>query len=325
MRVSTAQIFNSGSIGIQRNQSSLYKLQNQLSTGRRILAPEDDPVGASQALMVGQSKSVNEQYMENQAIARTQLNLVETTLGSIGDELQNIFERAVQAGNGSLDTAQRGMIAAELKGSLENIVSLANAQDGNGLYVFAGYQGHTQPFQVTANTGPHYLYDSAATPVSNPYMDYAGDDGQRKLQVSPSQEIATSVTGNEVFMAVRNGNGDVSGRTVFDSLKNLIDILDPNSGIAYSNSAYQTALNDIKGSLENVSRVRSSVGSRLATLESLNNSGEDFDLQYETRLSELQDLDYAKAISDFSQQQVQLEAAQRSFAQINQLSLFSYL
>lgn len=325
MRVSTAQIFNAGSGGIQRNQSGWYKLQNQLSTGRRILAPEDDPVGASQALLVGQAKDVNAQYLENQGIARTQLNLVETTLGSVTGELQNIFERAVQAGNSTLSSANRGMIAEELKGRLENIVSLANSQDGNGQYIFAGYQAQSQPFSVAGNAAPYYLHNGSATPVSNPYQSYSGDDGQLKLQVSPSQEMATNVTGSEVFMNVRDGSGNVNGRSVFDSIKNLVDILDPNSSVPFSDSAYQTALNDIKASLDNVSRVRSAVGSRLATLESLDGASQDFALQYDIRLSELQDLDYAKAISDFSQQQMQLEAAQKSFSQINQLSLFNYL
>ena len=55
MRVSTALMFSSGAIGIQNNQFNLYKAQNQLSTGRRILTPADDPIGASEALVVSQT------------------------------------------------------------------------------------------------------------------------------------------------------------------------------------------------------------------------------------------------------------------------------
>ena len=68
MRISTNQIYDAGTLGIQRNQSALYKLQNQLSSGRRILTPEDDPVAAAQALIVTQTKEVNAQHLENQEI-----------------------------------------------------------------------------------------------------------------------------------------------------------------------------------------------------------------------------------------------------------------
>lgn len=317
MRVSTSQIFDSGTVGIQRNQTGLFKLQNQLSTGRRILAPEDDPVASAQALVVTQSRDVTTQFLDNQGSARTQLNLVESKLGSVSDELQNILERAVQAGNGALTTADRGMIAEELKGRLQNLTDLANSQDGSGQYIFAGFQTQTQPFQVSTNTPPYSL--------ANQYLNYMGDNGQRMLQVSPSQEIAISETGANVFMQVRDGQGNLTSRSIFDSVKNLVDILDPNSGVAYNQNAYNQALNDMHSAVANVSRVRASVGARLAGLDSLGNASEDLKLQYDSRLSELQDLDYAKAITDLSRQQMQLEAAQKSFTQTSQLSLFSIL
>lgn len=318
MRVTTSQIFNSGSRGIQRNQSDLFKLQNQLSTGRRILAPEDDPVAASQALVVTQSRGINAQYLDNQGSARDQLSLVENKLNSVGQELQNIFERTVQAGNGTLSSEQRGMIAQELRGSLDNVVSLANSQDGNGLYIFSGFQAHTEPFAVAGNPSPYSL--------GSQYLGYQGDDGQRLLQVSPSQEMAITETGSEVFMRVRDGQGNLTGRSMFDSIKNLIDTLDPaTAGVTLDQNAYRQAMNDMNAVVAHVSRVRTSVGARLASLDSLQSSAQDLNLQYDQRLSELQDLDYSKAISDLSQQQIQLEAAQKSFKQTSQLSLFDIL
>lgn len=317
MRVSTSQVFDAGILGIQRNQADLFKTQNQLSTGRRILAPADDPIAASQALVVEQSQSVNKQYMENQSLAKSQLSLAETKLTAVANELQNVLERAVQAGNGALDARQKGMIATDLKSSLENIVGLANSQDGEGLYLFAGFMTQTRPFELSGNTAPYSL--------GTPYVDYNGDNGQRRLQVSASQDMAISEAGAEVFMQIRDGQGNLTGRSMFDSIKNLTDILDPASGVPYSEAAYSQALNDIRSAIESVSRVRASVGSRQAAIESLGQVGGDLDVQYETRLSELRDLDYAKAISDLSWQQVQLQASQKSFAQTNQLSLFNYI
>lgn len=317
MRVSTLQVFNGGLQGIQRNQGDLYKTQNQLATGRRVLTPADDPIAASQALVVGQSKAINTQYMENQALAKSTLGLAEVNLTSVVNELQNVLQRAVQAGSSALDATQKGMIAQDLKGSLENILGLANAQDGDGRFLFAGFKTQAQPFGVTGNGAPYNL--------SNQYIGYSGDNGQRKLQVSASQEMSISEAGPEVFMEIRDGRGNLTGRSMFDSIKNLANILDPNSGVAFSQATYDQSLNDVRAAIESVSRVRASVGSRLAAIDSLGENGNDLDLQYEGRLSELQDVDYAKAITDLTFQRTQLEASQKSFAQINQLSLFNFI
>ena len=320
MRVSTSQIFDTGSLGIQKNQADLFRLQTQLSTGRRILSPADDPVGSSQALVATQAKEVNDQFLANQAAATTQLNLVENKLGSVGDELQNIFERGVQAGNGSYSTADRASIAAELKQRLDNLVTLANAKDAAGLYVFSGFQTNVQSVQVTGSGGNYQI-----APPAHPYVTYQGDGGVQTLQVSPSQNMAISENGLDVFMQIRDAQGNLTGRSMFDSVKNLVDILDPTSGVPFSQASYTQALGDIQAGIDHVSSRRASVGARLQSLESLTSVGQDASLLYEQRVSDLQDLDYTKAISDLSKKQLQLEAAQQSFKQTTQLSLFNIL
>lgn len=97
MRISTQQLYSGGTGGIQRLQSELYTLQNQVNTGRRIVTPKDDPVGAAQALVVSQSQSVNELYIKNQQTATTKLGALDNTLEGVGTELKNIYENAVAA------------------------------------------------------------------------------------------------------------------------------------------------------------------------------------------------------------------------------------
>ena len=98
---------------------------------------------------------------------------------------------------------------------------------------------------------------------------------------------------------------------------------------SFTTSEYTNALGlqltNLDRALDNVSSVQATVGTRLRELESLGDAASDLDLQYQTSLSGLQDLDYAKAISEFTMQQTFLEAAQKSFAQISGLSLFNYL
>ena len=320
MRVSTSQIFNSGTIGIQNRQFDLFKTQQQLSTGRRILAPEDDPIGASQALQVSQSKGVNEQFIENIADANSRLNLLDSTLGGVEQELQVVFERAVQAGNASYSATQRGMIAEELKQRLASLIDMANTQDGSGLYIFAGFQSSAKPFAVDPGATPPYALGVGTTHVS-----YAGDGGQEQLQVSASRVIATSENGIDVFMQVRDSQGSITGRSMFDTVKNMIDLLDPTSGIPFDPTAYGQTLNETSATIAHLSTVRASVGARMQSLDTMAGTAENSDYLYETRLSQLQDLDYADAISQLSRLQLQLEAAQLSFKQTSQLSLFNIL
>lgn len=319
MRISTAMIFNNGTNGIQSRQFDLYKVQQQLSTGRRILTPGDDPIGASETLKVSQSRGVNQQYLDNQGDAKARLNLLEGVLANIGDELSSVHEKATLAGNSTYSASNRGLIATELKARMQSLVGLANTQDGTGLYIFAGYQSTTKPFGDPDSGVPRHF------DLGDSYVSYNGDAGQQTLQVTATNEMAVRETGLDVFMQVKGSSGNVTGRSLFDSLQNMINILDPSSGVPYSDAAYAEALGDLSNAVTHLATVRGSVGARLSSLDSLTSAGEDTAYLYDVRLSELQDLDYTEAISRFSNYQMQLEAAQLSFKQTSQMSLFNIL
>ncbi|MEI7430779.1 MAG: flagellar hook-associated protein FlgL, partial [Betaproteobacteria bacterium] len=98
MRISTSQIFDSGSRNIMNGQSAVYKTQNQLSTGRRFLTPQDDPVAAAQVLLDTQAREVAAQYGDNQSNASSQLSLEESRLKSVVDTVLYIKEQVVAGG-----------------------------------------------------------------------------------------------------------------------------------------------------------------------------------------------------------------------------------
>lgn len=319
MRISTSMIFNNGTNGIQSRQYDLYKVQQQLSTGRRILTPGDDPIGASEALKITQSRGVNQQYLDNQADAKVRLNFLEGVLTNVGDELTSLYEKAALAGNDTYGASNRGLIATELKARMQSLIGLANTQDGTGLYVFAGYQSTTKPFG-SPDTGTPRLYSLGDT-----YVAYNGDTGQQALQVTAAQEMDVSESGMNVFMQVKDPSGAVVGRSLFDSLQNMINLLDPSSGVPFTDADYTQALGELSDAVTHFATLRGSVGARLDSLDSSTSAGEDMTYLYDVRLSELQDLDYTEAISRFSNYQMQLEAAQLSFKQTSQLSLFNIL
>ena len=166
MRIATTTIYKQGTGELQRHTSNQAKLQNQLSTGRRVLTPADDPISSAKALDVTQAKELNAQYAVNSQTADSAMRLSESTLQQVTDLLHDIYSLAVAAGNPSQTVAEKKLLDAQLQGQYKEMMSLANATDGAGAYLFSGFKGGTQPFSESA-------FGS---------VQYAGDDGQRLMQ-----------------------------------------------------------------------------------------------------------------------------------------------
>lgn len=309
MRVSTSMVFDQGAANLNRQTAAYLKTQNQLATGRRIVNPSDDPVAAARALEVTQRRDMNAQYLDNQKAARDALRTTEISLASLGDLLQDVRDNAMKAGNASLDDTQRRMIATDLRQQFGRLMSIANAKDANGEFLFAGFglaAGETQPYEGSVEAG----------------VTANGDQGQRKLQVSASRQLAISNSGFEVFENVdRVGGGKQS---VFDTVRSLVAALET-PGAATIGAALPGALGNIDQALDNSLRVRADVGARSAEVDALDNAGSALDVQYQSTLSVLQDLDYNTAITNSAKLQTALTAAQKTFMQASQLSLFNYL
>src|SRR5688572_18073193 len=149
MRVSTSMIYDLGTASMQKTQQELLRLQQQISTGRRMLTPSDDPVAAAAVLDVRQSQAVNDQFRINGGAAESQLGLEENALADITTLLQNVKTLAVFAGNPTLSNEDRDSLATEVEGNYLQMLAIANHDDGNGQFLFAGFQGATQPFAQT--------------------------------------------------------------------------------------------------------------------------------------------------------------------------------
>ena len=193
MRVSSNMIFDQSVRTMNQQTSDLLHTQQQISTGRRILTPSDDPVAAAQALQVTQAQDINTQYATNQSNAQSSLGLEDSQLASVSDILNQVRTLAVQGANSTLSNSDRASIATQMRASFNELLGIANATDGNGQYLFSGYQGDTQPFSATVG--------------GNPPSTYAGDNGQRLQQVAASRQIPVSDSGNAVFNDIKSGNG----------------------------------------------------------------------------------------------------------------------
>jgi flagellar hook-associated protein 3 FlgL len=420
MRVSSNTFYDAGISAMQRQNAKLLQVQQQIASGKRMLTPADDPIGAAQALEVTQSQSINTQYGTNSGTANDSIALEESVLGSITSLLQDVKTVAVNAGNGVLNKNDRAGLASDLASKYQALLGLANTVDSSGQYLFSGYQGSVRPF-----------FESAPGVVG-----YSGDQGQRLIQISDSRQIAVSDAGSDVFQRIASGNGsfvtatgsntgsgvidqgtvletakwsnpanskdlsikfavnagvtsydiidNISGNSLltgaapgaapyprvyanganislqqvgppafdfgaqvsitgvpangdtfsikpsthqdmFKMIDDLAQLLKTNTtGAALTNqlSAAQTNLNN---AMENVLFMRFSAGARLNEIDTVAATRDNRALQDSTTLSRLQDVDFAQAAAQLTQQQVNLEAAQKSFANVAGLSLFTYL
>ncbi|MDH5632703.1 MAG: flagellar hook-associated protein FlgL [Gammaproteobacteria bacterium] len=191
MRISTRLAQDFGINAMLDQQARVSQTQLQLATGKRLLTPADDPTGAARILELEKAVAATEQYNVNANAADSRLKLEETALQSIMNAIHRTRELAVQGNNAVNNVESRRAIADEVKQLLAQMLETANTRDANGEYLFSGYQGLTRPFSR----------DSAGN------FPYAGDDGQRFLQIAPDRQIAIGDSGTEVFRAIRNGNG----------------------------------------------------------------------------------------------------------------------
>jgi flagellar hook-associated protein 3 FlgL len=300
MRLSTAQIFQQSVTSMLNKQAELAKTQQQLATGKQNLAPSDDPAAATRILNLNQVIETTSQYQRNTDYAETRLSLEETVLTDVGDVLQRIRELAVSANNDTLNAGDRKAIAVEVRIHLQGIIQQANSKDANGEYLFAGFKTGTEPFTDTG--GGNYIYQ--------------GDQGQRNLQIGAGRQVAVGDSGADVFMQIDDGAGGTG---------NMFAVLNDFAVDLEANSPSATTLTRLDSAIEVVSNTRSQIGSRMNTIEGQRNTNDSFSLVFEQNRSELQDLDYAEAVSRFEQQLMALQASQQSFVKVQGLSLFNYL
>lgn len=188
MRIATANRYDSSIAQLQQRQSEMDRLQQQLTSGKRIATPSDDPVGvarAERAYIAQQRIGASQRSLQ---ASRNAMSLAESALGSAVDVLQSARETIVGAGNGSYGPGDRAALAAQLKQLRGQLLAVANQGDGNGGYVFAGQANASAPF-----------LDGVGG------VRYAGAPGQTSLPGADA--LPVSLDGEATWFGARSGNG----------------------------------------------------------------------------------------------------------------------
>jgi flagellar hook-associated protein 3 FlgL len=187
-RVSNTSRYESAVATLQRRQSEMSEAQLQMTSGKRVNRPSDDPTAAARAERAFIAQQRIESAQRSVSVSRNAMALTESALGRAGDLLQTAREKLIGAGNGSYSTAERSAIAEDLVALRGQLFALANQTDGSGGYIFGGQGANLPPF-VDAAGG----------------VLFAGTGGQGQL--SASEQMPTSVDGQAVWLSARSGNG----------------------------------------------------------------------------------------------------------------------
>ena len=412
MRISTQQLFSRGLDNMQDVSTQLQKTQLQISSGRRVLTPADDPVASTRILQINQELALVQQYQSNINLAENRLNLEDGLLSNVSEIIQRLRELAIQSGDGSQNADDKEFIAKEIDQRLEQLVGILNSKDPSGEFVFGGFQGKNEPFQQ--NAAGAYVYQ--------------GDEGQRRVQIDAAVTVASNDNGKEIFVNVDSANntfytqagirntsvppavitqGQMVDQDAYDEFypEDMVIVFNPESDVVpsrpnytikqksdgrpiTSNQLYTTgqpiSVNGVQfeivgapqpgdtffvqsskkqGLLTTVERLaeglhsyqdtptgrqvltdlidttlanltnaetkllekRSELGARLNTIENTSELQGDVEVLTKEVLSELQDVDFAEAVSQLSLQNLILQAAQQSYTQVTNLSLFDRL
>ena len=398
-RISSIEQFQQGIDNILRQQARLNQTQLELSTGKKVNKPSDDPSAATQLLKLSALKSNTKQYDRNIDAARNQLELQESVLSNVGNVLQRIRELVIQANNATQSNESRAAIADELYNRIDELLQYANTKDPDGEYIFSGFNSRAPAF---VKNGANFLYQ--------------GDQGERLLQISEDSTIAVRTNGASLFEAIKTGDGrfilqtgqansgnalvkldaassatlddytltmsqatasdpltytvknssnvviatgdytsgesinfegitmvlegnardgdtyqvsQSENKSIFSTVKEIADSLntkiDTNSGQAKLSNDLGQAIGSLEQASLSIQVARTSVGNKLEAIDVRSEENSASLLRLEKQVSELQDLDFAQAVSQLTIQSTALQAAQQSYIKIQGLSLFNFL
>ncbi len=194
MRISTIQIFNIANRSMADANEAMIKTQEQLSTGRRVLHPSDDPVASTKIMQLTDELASIKQYQNNIDIAQNNLTVEEFVLDSVNNLIQRMQELGVQAGNtATMGVNEYRALASEVDSRLDELQDLLNTRNANGDYIFGGFQSTAEPFTGSSQSG----------------FRYNGDEGQQFIKIANNTTIASSDSGKDAFVNVESDHNTI--------------------------------------------------------------------------------------------------------------------
>ena len=307
MRITSANAFDSSLSNLQRRQQALSQSQEQLTSGKRVLRPSDDPAAAAAAERALAAASRSTAQLRALDSSRNAMQMSESALGDAGELLQQARELLVSAGNGSLGDPDRQVIATAMRGLRGDLLALANRRDGAGRYLFGGQGADSAP-----------LLDSPGG------VAYNAANGQ--LLAAAGEASPLSIDGQAAWLLAPDPANPGSLLSVFDVLDRVVgELLTPGRTSAQTQQTVSSGLGEIDITANNLSAWRARTGETLNRIDGIAARLSQTRLDAQRDRSEAEDLDMLQAISDFQNRQTGYDAALKAYSTVQQMSLLQYL
>ncbi len=307
MRISTASAFDSTVANLQRRQVALSEAQIQLTSGKRVLRPSDDPAAAAQVERALAAATRSEGQQRALDSARNSMALSESALGDAGNILQQAREMMVSGGNGTYTDAERKTVADNLRGLRNDLLAVANRGDGSGRYLFGG-QGSDGPPLLDASGG----------------VVYGGTSGG--MQAATGEAMPLSLDGRAVWLQAPDPAHPGAHVSVFDALdKAVAEMGTPGRTATQAATTVSAGLAGIDAAMANLSSWRSAAGEALNRADNIGSRLSQAKLDAQSQRSAAEDLDMVAAVSGVQAKQTGYDAALKTYSMVQRLSLFDYI
>jgi flagellar hook-associated protein 3 FlgL len=288
---------------LDQSQASEQQLTAELSSGVSITSLSQNPVASGENVLLLNQIQQDDSFTQSSSLVTSQLQVADSTLGSVVSELTSAVSLATSANNGTMNSSDVQSVAKQLSGILDEVTSLANTSY-QGQYIFAGGQTSTTPFTTSTTSSP------ATT-------SYNGDEDINYLETPNGQKIQLNVPGNQVFL----GSGTNS---VFGALNSLI--ADYSSGTVDTNQAVSDT--EALGTAMNyVSQQRVTIDNSITQVSAASDAVTNEQSQLTAAQTNLMQADVAQVSTQLSLSETQQTALEDVIAQLNSTSndLFSKL
>jgi flagellar hook-associated protein 3 FlgL len=277
------------------NSSTLseQQLTAELSSGLRVSSLSDDPVAAGESSLLTSSISQDDTFVQTASTTQSLMQVADSALSSVVTQLTSALSLAVAGNSGTDSAADLTSLSQQLGSVRDQVVSLANTSY-QGVYIFAGSKGNTQPFQDDSGT-------------------YQGDLQYNSVTTENGQSLQTTLTGDQVFTKL--------GANVMLALNNLVADF---AGGTVSSTA-STDVGVLQTALGNVSQQQAVLGSSLDRLESASTYAQVDATNRIAQVSTLVSADPATIATELSAAETQNQALMSVISTVEKQSLFDVI
>ncbi|GAB6167718.1 flagellar hook-associated protein FlgL [Clostridium carnis] len=330
MRITNQMMAKSFLKDLNRNQNTLKRLNDQLTSGKEIRRPSDNPFKVARSMQLHSDISTNIQYNENIKDTSNWLNTTDTALEQLNNSFQRVRELMVSSGNAAYGSDEKKAIKDEINEKVNEITQILNTSF-DGKYIFGGTKGSSKPVgsMEDTDTGNNIMYLSGK---NGEHLNLNSDEFEiqqqinminKKLNVEISQGVTMeySVSATDLLL-FKDRHGKESN--VMNLLKDITNNLDSKDSIDVEKVTNEN-LSAIDETMANLLRIRSEVGAKQNRMDSAGEQNEEQNFNMKDILSKTEDIDFAEKNIEVSVAKSVYMASLQTSAKIIQPSLLDFL